>query len=90
MRRYRENNCYLFDLNDLEQLYTSWIQKNDLNHEVYEGLFDLELKSLLNSFFSKFKFNLEQKMMFEKKIKLMLSSKKNDIKLILKNFLKNF
>lgn len=84
------NNCYLFDLNDLEQLYTSWIQKNDLNHEVYEGLFDLELKALLNSFFSKFKFNLEQKMMFEKKIKLMLSSKKNDIKLILKNFLKNF
>ena len=64
--------------------------KKDLNHEVYEGLFDLELKSLLNSFFSKFKFNLEQKMMFEKKIKLMLSSKKNDIKLILKNFLKNF
>ncbi len=83
------NNCYLFDLNDLEQLYTSWIQNNDINQEGYEDLYDLDFRILLDSFFLKFKFNLEQKMIFEKKIKALLSSKKKDIKVILQNFLKN-
>ena len=83
------SNCYLFDLNDLEQLYTSWIQNNDVSQEGYEDLYDLDFRVVLDAFFLKFKFNLEQKMIFEKKIKALLRSDKNGIKVIIQNFLKN-
>ena len=83
-------NCFLFDLNDLEQLYSSWIQNNITNEDGNNELFDIELKIALDSFFRKLKFNLEQKMIFEKKVNLLVKSKGNEIKFILKKFLKAF
>ena len=83
-------NCFLFDLNDLEQLYSSWIQNNVTNEDNENELFDIELKISLDSFFRKLKFNLEQKMVFEKKVNLLVKKKGKEIKFILKKFLKEF
>ena len=84
------SNCYLFDLNDLEQLYSSSIQNNETNNDNNTELFDIELKISLDSFFRKMKFNLEQKMIFEKKINLLVKANGKEIKFILKKFLKVF
>ena len=83
-------NCFLFDLNDLEQLYSSWIQNSITNEDSNNELFDIELKISLDSFFSKLKFNLEQKMIFEKKVNLLVKAKGKEIKFILKKFLRAF
>ncbi len=83
-------NCFLFDLNDLEQLYSSWIQNNTTNEDSNNELFDIELKTLLDSFFRKLKFNLEQKMIFENKVNSLVKAKGKEIKFILKKFLKLF
>ena len=83
-------NCFLFDLNDLEQLYSSWIQNNIINEDSNNELFDIELKTSLDSFFRKLKFNLEQKMIFENKINSLVKAKDKEIKFILKKFLKSF
>ena len=83
-------NCFLFDLNDLEQLYSSWIQNNITNEDSHNELFDIELKISLDSFFRKLKFSLEQKMIFEKKVNLLVKAKGKEIKFILKKFLKVF
>ena len=83
-------NCFLFDLNDLEQLYSSWIQNNITNEDGNNELFDIELKTSLDSFFRKLKFNLEQKMIFENKVNSLIKTKDKEIKLILKKFLKSF
>ena len=68
-------NCFLFDLNDLEQLYSSWIQNNITNEDGNNELFDIELKTSLDSFFRKLKFNLEQKMIFENKVNSLVKKK---------------
>ena len=83
-------NCFLFDLNDLEQLYSSWIQNNITNEDGNKELFEIELKTLLDSFFRKFKFNLEQKMIFENKVNSLVKAKGTEIKFLLKKFLKLF
>ena len=81
-------NCFLFDLNDLEQLYSSWIQNNLTNEDGNNELFDIELKTSLDSFFRKLKFNLEQKMIFENKVNSLVKKKGKEIKLMLNKFLK--
>ena len=83
-------NCFLFDLNDLEQLYSSWIQNNITNEDSNKELFDIELKTSLDLFFRKLKFNLEQKMIFENKVNSLVKAKGKEIKFILKKFLKSF
>ena len=83
-------NCFLFDLNDLEQLYSSWIQNSITNQDDNHELFDIELKISLDSFFRKLKFNLEQKMIFEKKLNALVKARGKEIKFILKKFLKAF
>ena len=83
-------NCFLFDLNDLEQLYSSWIQNSITNEDSNNELFDIELKISLDSFFSKLKFNLEQKMIFEKKVNLLVKTNGKEIRFILKKFLRAF
>jgi len=83
-------NCFLFDLNDLEQLYSSWIQNNIINEDSNNELFDIELKTSLDSFFRKLKLNLEQKMIFENKVNSLVKAKGKEIKFILKKFLKSF
>ncbi len=83
-------NCFLFDLNDLEQLYSSWIQNNITNEDRNKELFDIELKTSLDLFFRKLKFNLEQKMIFENRVNALVKAKGKEIKFILKKFFKSF
>ena len=84
------SNCFLFDLNDLEQLYTSWIQNVTIQNNINDDLYDIELKGMLDSFFNKLNFTLEQKMNFEKRLLALLKLNQSEIKLNLKNFLKKF
>jgi glutamyl-tRNA reductase len=84
------DNCFLFDLNDLEQLYSSWKQEKLTNEYNEMELYDFELKGLLDSFFKKLNFNLKQKMIFEKHLDVLLRSNKNAIKASLKDLLKTF
>ncbi len=83
-------NCFLFDLNDLEQLYSSWIQNSAIDSNSTDIIYDLEFKKLLEVFFKKFNFNLDQKTIFEKRVNNLLRSKDDDLKLMLKNFFKKF
>ena len=83
-------NCYLFDLNDLEQLYSSWIQNTTSDDFGSSGFYDFKLKKILDNFFKKLNFTLEQKMIFEKRMDALLKSKDNEIKISLKKFLKTF
>lgn len=84
------DNCFLFDLNDLEQLYSSWIENNPTNEDTNNELYDLELKNLLEIFFKRLDLNLNQKMIFEQKINSLLNSSGNEIKLNLKKLLRAF
>ncbi len=84
------DNCFLFDLNDLEQLYSSWIENNPTNEDTNNELYDLELKNLLENFFKRLDLNLNQKMIFEQKINSLLKSSGNEIKLNLKKLLRAF
>ncbi len=84
------DNCFLFDLNDLEQLYSSWIENNPTNEDTNNELYDLELKNLLEIFFKSLDLNLNQKMIFEQKINSLLNSSENEIKLNLKKLLRAF
>ncbi len=84
------DNCFLFDLNDLEQLYSSWIENNPTNEDTNNELYDLELKNLLEIFFKRLDLNLNQKMIFEQKINSLLNSSENEIKLNLKKLLRAF
>ena len=84
------SNCYLFDLNDLEQLYSSWVQINSSNDNTIKELYDIELRIILDSFFKKMNLDIEQKMIFEKRINFLLKTKGSEIKSILKIFLKTF
>ena len=82
------DNCFLFDLNDLEQLYSSWIENNPTNEDTNNELYDLELKNLLEIFFKSLDLNLNQKMIFEQKINSLLNSSGNENKLNLKKLLR--
>lgn len=84
------NNCFLFDLNDLEQLYSSWIENISINENANNELYDVELKSLLDELFKKLELNLNQKMLFEQIINNSLRSGGDEIKLNLKSLLKTF
>ncbi len=83
-------NCFLFDLNDLEQLYSSWIQNNINDEHTDRELYDIELKSLMDSFFGKLNFTLEQKMIYEKRVNFLIQTKGREMKANLKKFLKIF
>ncbi len=82
------DNCFLFDLNDLEQLYSSWVENISIDEDTNNELYDFELRSLVDSFFKELDLNLNQKMIFEKKINSLLKSKGNENKMNLMRLLK--
>ena len=55
------SNCYLFDLNDLEQFFTVFFGENSLGKFNNFEQFYLEEKEIFSSFFKKLKFNESQK-----------------------------
>ena len=88
------DNCFLFDLNDLEQFYNDNITnefQSDLEFEDYNFDFYDILEELLPKVSNKLLFNSEQEYIFEQKIKIFFESKSTyNEKISMLNFLKFF
>jgi len=85
------SNCYLFDLNDLEQFFTIFFGENSLGKFNNYEQFYLEEKEIFSSFFKKLKFNESQKKIFNGYIEdfLFKNNEKNQRETFLK-FFKSF
>jgi glutamyl-tRNA reductase len=82
------NNCFLFDLNDLEQIYS---EKNIGNNRGFNFIeTDKELNLSLENFYRKLKFNSSQKLRFENKLRNFFESSDARIYNSLKIFFKYF
>ena len=81
-------NCFLFDLNDLEQIYSQDLEYFIANQNRIDNHNDLDI--ILQDFYNFLDFNSSQKVIFEKKIRKFLDT--NDFKLYdtIKTFLKIF
>ena len=81
-------NCFLFDLNDLEQIYSQDLEYFIANQSQIDNHNDLEI--VLQDFYNFLDFNSFQKAIFEKKIRKFLDT--YDFKLYdtIKTFLKKF
>ena len=82
------NNCFLFDLNDLEQIYSQDLEYFIANQSQIDNHNDLEI--VLQDFYNFLDFNSFQKVIFAKKIRKFLDT--NDFKLYdtIKTFLRIF
>ena len=81
-------NCFLFDLNDLEQIYSQDLQYLIANQNQINNHNDLDI--ILQDFYNFLDFNSFQKAIFEKKIRKFLDT--NDFKFYdtIKTFLRIF
>ena len=74
------SNCYLFDLNDLEQFFTVFFGENSLGKFNNFEQFYLEEKEIFSSFFKKLKFNESQKKFLNAILKIFSSKITKKIK----------
>ena len=81
-------NCFLFDLNDLEQIYSQDLEYFIANQNQID--FDKDLDFILRDFYNFLEFNSFQKANFEKKTRKFLDT--NDFKIYdtIKSFLRLF
>lgn len=81
-------NCFLFDLNDLEQIYSQDLEYFIANQNRIDNHNDLDI--ILQDLYNFLDFNSSQKVIFEKKIRKFLDT--NDFKLYdtIKTFLRIF
>lgn len=81
-------NCFLFDLNDLEQIYSQDLEYFIANQNRIDNHNDLDI--ILQDFYNFLDFSSSQKVIFEKKIRKFLDT--NDFKLYdtIKTFLRIF
>ncbi len=81
-------NCFLFDLNDLEQIYSQDLEYFIANQNRIDNHNDLDI--ILQDLYNFLNFNSSQKVIFEKKIRKFLDT--NDFKLYdtIKTFLRIF
>lgn len=82
------NNCFLFDLNDLEQIYSDKNIGNNRDFNIIET--DKELNSSLENFYKKMKFDSSQKVKFENELRIFFESSDVRIYDSLKTFFKYF
>ena len=59
------SNCYLFDLNDLEQFFTLFFSENNKKNVFDYENFSTENIKVLSNFFKKLSFNEDQKTIFK-------------------------
>ena len=83
------NNCFVFDLNDLEQFYSRW--DLDSKHNLDSIPIDHEVDLQLSSFYKEMRLSLSQKTTFERFLKKSLSDNTGlKFKDHLKDFFKTF
>ena len=82
------NNCFLFDLNDLEQIYSEKNIGNNRGFNIIE--IDKELNLSLENFYKKLKFSSSQKVRFENKLRIFFEASDLRIHGSLKFFFKYF
>ena len=85
------SNCYLFDLNDLEQFFTLFFNENNKKIFFNEGKLSLIEDETLSFFFKKLEFNKNQREIFNFYVEdfLFKNSEKNHREIFLK-FFKSF
>ncbi len=81
-------NCFLFDLNDLEQIYSQDLEYVIANQNQINNHNDLDI--ILQDFYNFLDFNSFQKANFEKKIRNFLETNEFKIYDTIKNFLRIF
>ena len=82
------SNCFLFDLNDLEQIYSQDLEYVIANQNLINNHNDLDI--ILQDFYNFLDFNSFQKANFEKKIRNFLETNEFKIYDTIKNFLRIF
>jgi len=81
-------NCFLFDLNDLEQIYSQDLEYFIANHNQIDNQNDLDI--VLQDFYNFLNFDSFQKANFEKKIRKFLDTNEFKIYDTIKSFLRIF
>jgi len=85
------NNCFLFDLNDLEQFYSTWESDFDKGENYDINFIDDEIRNYTSYFLKKLNLNTSQILIFEKYLKISLKKNKDHkFKQMLKSFFKSY
>ena len=85
------NNCYLFDLNDLEQFFTKWYVNENKKILNNNDVFNFEEDKYLLNFFKKMEFNKKQKIKFTNHIEdFFFKNNEKNLRSILIKFFKSF
>ncbi len=87
------DNCFLFDLNDLEQFFSfaEFDNKNELNLNFPEDFFYDELNQYLSYFYKELDLDSAQMTLFDKKLRLFINShKEKRVVNAIINFLESF
>ncbi len=85
------NNCYLFDLNDLEQFFTKWYDNENKKKFNNNDIFNFEEDKYLFDFFKKMKFDEKQKIKFSNHIEdFFFKNNEKNLRSALIKFFKSF
>ena len=85
------NNCYLFDLNDLEQFFSKWYDNENNKILKNNDVFNFEEDKYLHHFFKKMNFNEKQKIKFSSHIEdFFFKNNEKNLRSFLIKFFKSF
>jgi len=85
------NNCYLFDLNDLEQFFTKWYVNENKKILNNNDVFNFEEDKYLLNFFKKMEFDNKQKIKFSNHIEdFFFKNNEKNLRSALIKFFKSF
>ncbi len=85
------SNCYLFDLNDLEQFFTKWYNNENKKKINNNDVFNFEEDKYLFDFFKKMKFDEKQKIKFSNHIEdFFFKNNEKNLRSALIKFFKSF
>lgn len=85
------NNCYLFDLNDLEQFFTQWYDNENKKNSNNNDVLNFEEDKYLYQFFKKMKFDENQRIKFSNHIEdFFFKNNEKNLRSALVKFFKSF
>ena len=85
------NNCYLFDLNDLEQFFTKWYDNENKKNFNNNDVMNFEEDKYLYQFFKEMKFDENQRIKFSNHIEdFFFKNNEKNLRSALIKFFKSF